>query len=579
MVNHEYYPVHTITTIKELIYISAEKFGERTAFQEKIGKDWKNVSFQDFLVMCEALACSLGDKGFKKGDRIAIISKNRIDWCVSYMACALSGITVVPLDRELKEQELYHMLHQSEAKGIICSEDYIDIIFYINKQLPHLKFVISMDEKPRDNVINLNKLVDSGKQLKSKGKTQPLTRDISPDTVVSMLFTSGTTGISKIVPLTHKNITSNIMATCQYVYFNENDKWLSVLPIHHVYECTCGFLIPLYKGAGIAFTENLYKIAENAKEVQPTIMLGVPALYESMLKKIVTTIKSKSLGSFKLSLAFGICKFYQSLRKKNIGYRVFKELHEKFGGKVRLFITGGAAANPEVSKMFQKFGFTFIQGAGMTEISPIYALNPEWYYKHASIGLPLPGEQLTILNPNTNGVGEIAVKGESVFGGYLNAPEVNQECFIDGWFRTGDMGYKDDEGYYFITGRMKNVIVTPGGKNIYPEEIESWLNKSPFILESLVWGGPENNVNEDVHAIIVPDFEYLDQHCRLNNIIKSEEEIKRIIAKEIKTYCSHLSVYKRVKRFQIRNEEFPKTTTKKIKRYLVLSRVLHESEI
>ncbi len=561
---------HEISTIKDMIYKSSEKGKTRLAFQEKVNGNWKNQTVGQFLDNAENLACSLFDLGIKHKDKLGIIGRNRTDWAISYMAAAISGIITVPLDRELKEQEIYHTLHVSGAKAVVCTEDHANIIYYLKNNLPKLKHIICMDKPSKDRVLPVEELYKKGAELKQNGKNNALKTEVKPSDIMSMLFTSGTTGSSKIVPLTHKNICANIVDTCRYVNFDETDKWLSVLPMHHVYECTCGFLIPIYKGASVAFTENLYKIADNAKDVSPTIMLGVPALYESMLKKILSSIKSKTLGGFKLKLGLFLSKVLEKLGKENARKKIFHELHERFGNKMRLLITGGAAANSEVSIFFEKLGFTFIQGAGMTESSPIYALNPEWKYKHEAIGIPLPGMEIEILRPNENGVGEIAIKGANVFDGYYEADEINKEVFEDGWFKTGDLGYKDNEGYFYITGRKKNLIITSGGKNIYPEEIEAWLNKSDFILESLVWGGGEKG-KEEVRAIIVPDFEYYDNHCKENNLEKNEAELKKIISKEVNKYSSELAVYKRVKKFTIRHEEFPKTTTKKIKRFLVQS--------
>ncbi len=567
---NKYFSTYEISSIKDMIYKAVERGKDRLAFEEKVDGKWKKLSVGQFLNICENFACSLSGLGLKQGDKIAVIGRNRIDWAVTYMAAAISGFIAVPLDRELKEQELSHTLHVSEAKAVVCTEDHANIIFYIKNDLPRLKHVICMDNISKKGILYIQDLYKEGKELNNKGKNNVLNNTVKPEHVMSMLFTSGTTGNSKIVPLTHKNLCSNMVDTCCFVNFDEKDKWLSVLPMHHVYECTCGFLIPLYKGASIAFTENLYKIADNAKDVCPTIMLGVPALYESISKKILSSIGAKPLGKLKLKLGMVISNVLEKFGKKQIRKKIFKELHKNFGDKLRLLITGGAAANPQISSFFEKLGFTFMQGAGMTEASPIYALNPQWKYKHAAIGIPLPGVEIEIRNPNENGVGEILIKGPSIFNGYHEAEEINKQAFENGWFKTGDLGYKDSDGYIYITGRKKNLIVTAGGKNIYPEEIETWLNKSDFILESLVWSG-EFQGKEQVNAIIVPDFEYYDRHCSEHNLEKNEKELNKIISKEIKHLTSHLAVYKRVKKFTIRHEEFPKTTTKKIKRFLVLS--------
>jgi long-chain acyl-CoA synthetase len=577
---HTYYDTPKISTLKEMVYTSAAKYQDKILFEDKTSGHWESTSYRMFLSLAEDLATALYSLGLKKGSRCALIGKNRTDWAISYMACAISGITVVPMDRELKEQELFHTLHLSQAQALICTDVYIDTATSIKKDLPRLKHIICMDNVSQNDVLMLKDMLEKGKVLKENGRRNALETEIDTDGIVSMLFTSGTTGVSKIVPLTNKNLCSNICGTSAHVYFSMEDKWLSVLPIHHVYECTAGFLIPVYRGAGIAFAESLYKLAENAKETRPTIMLGVPALFESILKKIYTTIKSKPMGSFKFALAKGICKTAESITGKDIRKKIFKELHQRFGGNIRLLITGGAPIKPEIGKEFNSLGFLFIQGAGMSETSPIIAVNFDKYYKNASIGMPVPGIEVKILSDNNNEAGEIAVRGDIVFNGYLNSPKINKEAFEDGWFKTGDLGYFDDEGFLYITGRKKNVIVTPGGKNIYPEEVESWINKSEFVMESLVWGGKiHNSQEEDVHAIVVPDYEYFDIYCKEEGLENTQEALQKLISSDIKKLMTNLSVYKRVKKFTIRSEEFPKTTTKKIKRYLVLSQLSGSEKI
>ncbi len=357
-----------------------------------------------------------------------------------------------------------------------------------------------------------------------------------------------------------------MMAICSSLYIDENDSVLSILPLHHTYECSNGFLVMIYNGCTISFAEGLKHIPKNLKETRPTILLLVPLILENMYKKIWAQASSKKGMKTKLQLALALSSF---LLKFNIDIRkkLFHRIHENLGGRVRLIISGAAAINPEVSKGLRAMGFTVRQGYGLTECSPIVTVNREKKFRDDSVGLPLPGIEVRIDNPDSEGIGEIVVRGDNVTLGYYRDPIATSRVLKDGWLYTGDLGRMDKDGFIYITGRKKNVIVTKNGKNIFPEEVEAYLNNSPYILESLVYGKLDEASGETlVCAQIVPDFEAIKEKLKQDQV--SDEDVHRIISEEVRMVNRSMPLYKHIRQFTIREEEFAKTTTKKIKRYV-----------
>lgn len=381
-----------------------------------------------------------------------------------------------------------------------------------------------------------------------------------------LLFTSGTTETAKAVMLSHKNIAENLMGMCSMLYIDEKDTFLSVLPIHHTYECTCGFLCQIYRGCTVAYCEGLRHIVKNLKESKATMMLGVPLIFESMYRQIMNqAIKSK--GEKKIKFAIKLCNILSKIGI-DIRKKIFKQIHEALGGHIRLFISGAAGIDPQIAKGFRELGISLVQGYGLTECAPIVALNRDIYYKDEAAGLPLPDLQVEIDNPDEDGIGEIKCKGSSVMLGYYENPEATAEAIRDGWFYTGDSGFFDEDGFLHITGRKKNVIITGNGKNVFPEEIETLLNRSPYIKESLVYGKGQSDGDTVICAKIVPDIDKIKDD-KENNLIP-DESVEKIIEKEVKDVNKTLISYKHIKEFTVQEEEFIKTTTKKIKRHEVL---------
>ena len=425
-----------------------------------------------------------------------------------------------------------------------------------------------MDRKQSEGkFVAYSELLEEGKKLLEEGNREFLDAQIDIEAVAEILFTSGTTSKSKAVMLSQKNITFNIHQHNQMVDLRTEDVFLSFLPIHHVYECVCGFLTPIYNGSTVAYCEGIRYIQENMREAHVSVFLAVPLVFEKMYKKIWAGIEKQN----KTNLVKTMVKVTNVLDKVGIHLKrkLFKSIHDQFGGKVRLFIAGAASVNPETSAGYRDLGITTIQGYGLSECSPIVALNMDTYYKDDAIGLPLVGTELRIADVDEDGIGEICTKGDHVMLGYYQDEEETSKAIKDGWFYTGDMGYQDKDGFVHMTGRKKNVLITKNGKNVYPEEIEEVLNNSDYISESMVYS-KEKEDDIKIVADIIVNQEFID--AKFKDEPKTKEEIKEIIWQEVKKINQTLVSYKHITEINIREKEFEKTTTLKIKRYLEIKK-------
>ncbi len=560
-------------SIKDIPEISAKKFGSKIALQIKSGYTFRSITYDQLNDITTKLAEYLLHLGVKMGDAFAILGENRPEWALSYFSIARTGAYIIPVDSMLKEQEIKLILHYIKAKGIFVSPRYLDLINEIKESLPDLKYVISMGEAEHMHEISFNNAIEEGKRLLDSGlkKYKDVKSEIDDTCVI--IFTSGTTGQSKGVMLTNRNISYDIIYSAKLIEVKENDRFISVLPLHHTFEATAGFLLPLYNGCTITYARSLKpnEILEDIKDSQSTIMLGVPLLFEKIILGIKRAIKKSPITNTIVNGMLTLQKGSKFLLNIKLGSSMFKSLREKSGlSSIRLMISGGAALKPEVAEAFESFGFLLVQGYGLTETSPVVSVNPLHKYKHRSIGIPIEGVEVEVDQQNENGEGELKIRGPIVMKGYYNNQSATDEVIKDGWFYTGDIGYKDKEGYLYISGRKKSIIVTQAGKNVYPEEIEERLLESELIEEVIVIPvKSKKNGREEVGAVVYPNPELIE------NIMKeklSEDEsykkLKDIIGKEIFKICENLADYKRVKKFGIVYEEFPKTTTKKIKRYL-----------
>ena len=561
MKKYKNYEVRPIENLKEMLYTSAATWPEKNAFLEKRDGVYEGITFNQYLLDDEGLGTELCARGLL-GKRVIVTGENCYAWALAYMTVICGLGVVIPVDKEIPPEEIANIANVSEADAVIYSAKYEDKIKKIEKPLDFICF----DE--------LSGLCAAGREKINAGDRTYLDLEIDKNEMASLIFTSGTTGVSKGVMLSHHNISFNLTEMCQMIYIGPEDTFLSVLPLHHAYECTCGFLCQIYRGSTIAYCEGLRYIMKNMKEVHPTMILCVPLLIETMYHKIWANIRKngmekmvkKALAASNASRKIGI-----DLRKK-----LFSEIHETFGGKLRMMIAGGAAVDPDILKGLRDFGILAVQGYGLTECAPLAAVNRDKFYCDSSAGLATPNATLEIVDAAEDGTGDIRFKGENIMLGYYKAPELTAEVIVDGWLYTGDLGFIDKDGFLHITGRRKNVIVTANGKNIFPEELETYLSRNPYVLESVVVGVPDETGRDyDIVAMILPDRERLDEE---NPDGYSEELVREKLTEAVKQANSMVQQYKRIKKFLVRSEEFPKNTSKKIKRAGLLEEAIAQLE-
>ena len=550
----KYHKCEEVTNFKEMIERSAQIYKTRTAFKLK-NKDGEIYSktYEEVKNDIYALGTELIENGLTN-KRIAVIGKNSYKWAISYLASSIVGV-VVPIDKELHSDDVINFMNVAECECILGDGKNLKTITENIEKLNNKKTIFVDFEKSFEHYL------EAGRTLLEKGNTKFEEIKINPDEMKILLFTSGTTGNAKGVCLSQKNICSNILSIYGIVKVKRSDLFFSILPLHHTYECTIGFLLPLYSGASICYCDGLRYISKNMLEYHPSVILCVPLLLESMYKKIMKSLKKSLPEKYTKDGENPIDKLPFILRKI-----VSRKVKNTLGGRLRVFIVGAAAVNPEIANTFDKLKLNSLQGYGLTECAPLVAGNTDFFKRNDSAGLPIPTIEYKIDNPNQEGVGEIIVKGPNVMLGYYNMPEETEKVLKDGWFHTGDLGKIDENGFLYITGRCKSVIVTKNGKNIYPEEIESYLNESPLISESLVIGTHKENDDETyVNAQIFPNKEAITEY--LKGTVPTKEEIKKVISDVIANVNSKIPNYKHIKDFAIRDSEFEKTTTQKVKRY------------
>ena len=552
-----YFDTYEINDLKDMLYKTTLRNQNKVAFKLK-NNEGKivNTTYLDFRKDVEALGTKLIEMGLKN-KRIAIIGKNSYEWAVSYLACVVIGI-VVPIDKESSDENIKEFINSSKADAVISDTKFLDRIENIKSELKNK--LIKVDMQNTLKYTNLRYLIDDGKRLISNGNRDFIDTKINPDEMRILLFTSGTTGNSKGVMLSHKNICSNIVSVAKIVKVDNSTSVLSILPLHHTYECTLGFLLVLYGGGNIAYIEGLRYITKNIQEFKPTFILCVPLLLENVYKKIIKTLK-ESLPSKYTQDENNIIQNLPFYLKPIIKRKIKKSL----GGKIKTFIVGAAAIKPEIVESFVNLGIKVLQGYGLTECSPLVAGNNDTYYKAESCGMPIPDVEYKIDNPNEEGIGEIIARGPNIMLGYYENKEATDKVLINGWFHTGDLGYIDDEEFLYISGRSKNMILTKNGENIYPEEIENILNDNDFIEESLVIGTSNGKDDVQVKAKIFPNIEAIKEY--LGNKVPTKEEITKTVNEIIKKVNEKLPNFKHIKSFKIMDEDFERTTTNKVKRF------------
>lgn len=567
-------PIHEFTEftdLKDMLKKSGEAFGNRPAYVFKTEEEGKfrEITHKEFRDDINYLGTALINLGLK-GKRIAVISDNRYEWCVGYLAAVTGVGVIVPLDKALPNNEIESLIIRSEVSAIIYSNKYDEIMNKIKEQgNTNVEYFISMDlDKKENDIYSQKELVEEGKKLIEKGNREFLDAVIDSEAMGIMLFTSGTTAMSKAVMLSHKNICANLMDIASVIKLVEDDRMLSFLPLHHTFECTVGFLYPISKGCSIAFCEGIRHIADNVKEFQVTAMISVPILYETIYKKIMKGIEKKGkleIVKKGIKISNFLLKFGIDIRKK-----LFKEVHDNLGGKARLFVAGGAALDPEAEKGFNDFGIKMIQGYGLTESSPVIAAEDDKYQRIGSIGKAFPSLDVKIDNPNEEGIGELLVKGPTIMLGYYNNEEATKETLEDGWLHTGDLAKIDKDGFIFISGRKKFVIVLKNGKNIYPEELETLVNKIDGVKESFVYGKPEDDGDYKICSKIVYDKDIVQGRYGTTD----EEKLKELIWQEVKKVNKTMPAYKYIREITLTDKDLIKTTTQKIKRFEEIKTVI-----
>ncbi len=554
-------------TIKEVFDRNTKLYKDRDFILEKFEKkgEYKKITFGKFREDVINLGTALESLQNLKEKRAIIIGENTYYWYVSYMSLLCSNFIAVPVDKELPENEIINLADRSRADVIIYSKKKKDVIDKIKSKLTKTKLFVEMysdkelDEETR--TIGIECLIKQGKQKVDNHDDSFMKIQIDPEEFKVLIFTSGTTANSKGVMICNRNLAENINAVSAYVKLYPEDRFFSVLPLHHTYESTIGFLVPFATGSSIAVCEGLKYIVQNLKETQPTLILAVPLLIESIYKKINSTIKK----SHKEALVNSMIHITNALSAVNIDIKrkVFKEIHENLGGNLRILVSAAAPIDEKIGKWLQDIGILFLQGYGLTETAPISALTPEYEPTVGSVGKSVVCAEIKIDNPDEKGEGEILIKSTTLMLGYYEDEEATKEAIQNEWFHSGDIGKMDDKGFVYITGRCKNVIVTQNGKNIYPEEIELSLGKIKEIKECMVYGKEDEGKELIITARVIPNREYIEEEYGKDI---TDEEIYKIIWKQIKEINKTLTSYKAIKQLEIKNTEFVKTTTMKIKR-------------
>lgn len=571
--NSQIYQADEIKDFRELLNRSAEKYPNNVAykFKENLGKPNQKVVNKTYKEVKEevvALGTKLLDMGLE-GKKIAVIGNNRYEWCESYLAVTTSNMVIVPLDKALPANEIKSLIERSKADAIIYENKYNEVFENLkNEGNETLKYYINMDLKDdKDGVLSFRKLIDSGKELIKNGNKKYDEVKIDNEKMSILIFTSGTTSMAKGVMLSQKNIASNILAMAKMSKMYPNDVLLSFLPLHHTFECTITFLYGFYSGVTVAFCDGLKYIAKNLEEYHVSVFVAVPLVLETIYKKIRKGIKDQGkekIVNIMSKLANFLLIFHIDIRRK-----VFKSVLDQLGGKLRIAYFGAASMDKTAIEGYNSFGIETVQGYGLTETSPLLSAETDKQKCPGSVGMAPYNVQIKLEDVDGKGVGEIVAKGPNVMLGYYENPEATAEAIKDGWFHTGDLGYFDKDGFLFIAGRKKEVIVLKNGENVFPSDIEFLVNKLPYVQESILYP-KENSKGEITLGIkIVYDEEAIKEKFGEKN----KTEYKQAIWEDIKEINRNLSVFKRIKELKITTEPLEKTTTQKIKRFKEIAKI------
>lgn len=563
-----FYEVRQLRDLRDLITQSVELFGERPAFEVKdFNNNHYNISYNEYYEQINALGTALIDMGLKN-EKIAVSADNCYEWCLSYMATVLGVGVIVPIDKELLFDDINDILNISDVKLFFCDKKIFKKLDARKDELKKDLQIVHIRRKKEDGMTVIEDLLERGRKLLAEGDKRFLEAEIDPDAMCSLLFTSGTTGMSKGVMLCHRNFCFEVMSAMSVVKIKPEDCGISLLPLHHTFESSIILFFAPYCGAKVTFCDGFKYVLKNMKEFNPSVFVAVPLLLETVHRRLMKAIKAKPHGEtlFKLGKVLVKAGKKVGLDLKNV---FFKEIIDTFGGHMRLIICGAAPINPQILKDFDAIGIQIIFGYGLTECAPLAIINHDRLHMAESVGEPIPGSEAKIIDADpATGVGEICVKGDMVMLGYYNNPEETAKVIDkDGFFHTGDLGYVDKKGHYYISGRSKNVIVTSNGKNIYPEELEYHLAEDILVGECLVLADKNKKGEDIVGARIYPNFEELKEQTGKEASDFSDRELYDIYEKTVNNVNEKLPAYKKILNFKIRRTEFAKTTTQKIKRF------------
>ncbi len=558
--------------IKELIYNSAKTYANNIAFvvkhQEGKNKTYENITYKMLLEQINALGTKLYSMGLKN-KRIAILGRNRYEWALGHLTSLLGGIISVPLDKDLQVDELENSLIRSKTDAIYFDEKYIEKIEEIkNRNNTNVKEYICMSKLAGYD--DIHTLKEEGQKLLEEGNKEYISAKIDENVMNILLFTSGTTSKSKAVMLSQKNIASNVYAMQRVEDIKSTDSNLAFLPMHHIFGSTC-LIVMLACGVRTSFPDGLRYVAQNLKEYEVSLFVGVPLLVEAIYNKVVKEIDKQ--GKTKLiKNAIRVSNFLLKLHI-DIRRKLFKPIIDQLGGKMRFVISGGAPLDPKIQKGFIDLGIDMVQGYGLTETSPVIAAENMYKSRTGSIGVPMENVTVEIVNKDDNGIGELRAKGPNVMLGYYENDEETNKVLKDGWFYTGDLGYIDKDGFIFITGRQKNMIVLKNGKKIFPEEIETLVNRIDLVEECMVFGMPDEVDKNDVKLSVKVVYNKDEVKQKYGDI--SFDEIRDIIWDRIKNEVNTtVPRYKHIMNMILTDKELIKTTTKKVKRNEELKEIL-----
>lgn len=554
----------TPSSIKDYVNSCADRFGDKALYWYIENKEKKTYTYNDHKDTVAAFGTALFELGLN-GKTVSLCSDQHPHWIASFLSVIASGGVIVPLDRELLPEQLAGFIDITDSEALIVSNRELKILSEQLKSLNKIKHIIvigesgNIDDYCDERIVTFTSLIDTGNDLLNNGDTRYAEAQRDRDSLACIIFTSGTTGTSKGVMLSEYNILFSIAQCSRMVANDENDVFVSVLPIHHTFALTTNHLAMAFLGGSTFMNDSLKRTFKNITEVKPTCLILVPLFLETMDKKIWENIRKQG----KEKQVRSIMKMSNAMRLTGIDMRktLFEKILNSFGGNLKHIIVGGAPIDPEIIKDFDAFGVTVVEGYGITECCPLISVNPYKWRKFGSAGLVADGLEARVADTTENGEGEIQVRGGNVFMGYYKNEKATKDAFTDdGWFKTGDIGYIDKDNFVYITGRKKNVIIASNGKNVYPEELEEYLNKCDIIKEAAIIGR-KTDAGVVITALIYPDKDV----CGNMN----EKELYEKIFSEINLINKGLPTFKHITSIEIRDSEFEKTTTRKIKRFLL----------